>query len=395
MLSVAEAHGIVLRQTKRLPPENTPLFASALGRVLATDVAADLDSPPFTKSMMDGYAVRSADAIPGADLRVVEEVPAGAMPNRAVGPGEAVRLFTGAPVPDGADAVVMQEKTEPLNGGRVRIADPAVSPGRNVLARGKEMTVGEVVIATGTVLSPAAIGLLAVVGKTSVSAYPAPRVNVLATGNELVEPNARPGPGQIRNSNGPMLVAQAARAGATPRNLGIARDETAHLAAMIREGLATADVLLLAGGVSVGAFDLVPRALADEGVKSHFHHVRMKPGKPLFFGSRDDTLVFGLPGNPVSSFIGFELFVRPALRVLAGHPDPGPRSVTLPLTEPLTANHDRPTYHPAQLEDRRVRPLPWFGSPDLRGILTADALLVLPPGPVKYDAGSPAEVVLL
>lgn len=400
MLAVADARGVVLRYAKPLPPEVAEVTPAALGRVTAADVRADRDSPPFTKSLMDGYAVRAADVAPGpVELRVIEEVPAGRVPATRVGPGEAVRLFTGAPIPDGADAVVMQEKTQRPAADRVRVDDPGAKPGQNVLPRGREMAAGDVVLPAGTVLTPAAVGLLAAVGRTAVPLFPAPRVGILATGSELVEADATPGPGQIRNSNGPMLAAQVARAGAVPRVLGIGRDDRDQLAALVREGLGGSDVLLLAGGVSVGTHDLVPQVLAGLGVETHFHQVRMKPGKPLLFGTKGGVLVFGLPGNPVSSFVGFELFVRPALRVLAGHADPGPRTTALPLAEPFAAANDRPTYHPAKLDPGpagwRVRGLPWFGSPDLRGILAADAFLVLPPGDVKLDAGAPAEVVLL
>jgi molybdopterin molybdotransferase len=393
MLEVADARAVVLRACKPLAAAPTPL-ADALGRVLAEDVRADLDSPPFTKSLMDGYAVRAAD---GSSLRLAAVVAAGDPPGATVGPGEAVRIFTGAPLPDGADAVVMVEKTEPAEpriGEPVRLTEP-VKPGQNVLPRGREMRAGDVVLPAGTAITPAAVGLLAGVGRATVSTVRPPRVAVLATGSELVEADARPGPGQIRNSNGPMLAAQAARAGAVPRYLGIGRDDANILAAMIRDGLENADVLILAGGVSVGAFDLVPGVLRDLGVEAHFHKVRMKPGKPLLFGTTGDKLVFGLPGNPVSSFVCFELFVRPALRAVAGHRDPGPMTTTLPLGEPLSAKNDRPTFHPAKLEGTAVRPLPWFGSADLRALLTADALLALPPGEVRYEAGQPTSVVLL
>ncbi|OWK46884.1 gephyrin-like molybdotransferase Glp [Fimbriiglobus ruber] len=400
MLDVAAALDIVLRFARPLKPEMTPLTPAALGRVLAKDVRADLDSPPFAKSMMDGYAVRTADLPSGAgELVVVEEIAAGAVPTKTVGAGQATALYTGAPVPAGADAVVMKERTEVLGGGRVRVADPAITSGKNIVPRAQEIRAGNVAVPSGTVLSPMALGLLAGVGRVDALTIPPARVGVLATGNELVEAPTVPGPGQIRNSNGPMLTAQASRAGGQPRYLGIGRDDETALRAVIREGLDTTDVLLLAGGVSAGKFDLVPDVLRGLGVETHFHHVRMKPGKPLLFGTRGNTLVFGLPGNPVSALVCFELFVRPALLALAGRPPAPPPSLRLPLTAPLATTNDRPTYHPGKRvespDGQRVQPLSWFGSADLRALLTADALLALPAGEVKYAAGHVVDVVVL
>jgi molybdopterin molybdotransferase len=289
----------------------------------------------------------------------------------------------------------MVEKTETLDHGRVRI-DEAVTAGQNVIRRGKEMRAGEVVLPAGTVLTPAAVGLVAALGRATVSLVPVPHVGVLATGNELVEPGVTPGPGQIRNSNGPMIAALVDRAGGSSRQFGIVKDDPRELATRIRDALSHSDVLLLAGGVSAGAADLVPGVLADLGVTTHFHKVRLKPGKPLLFGTKDGKLVFGLPGNPVSAFVCFTLFVRPAIRALAGHRDPGPKIETLTLAEPLTASNDRPTYHPAKLTpDRRIVPLPWFGSADLRALLPAEALLVLPAGAVTLQPGQSADVIVL
>jgi len=389
MLEVSNALDIVLGRTAALPAVSVRLSAGALGRVVTEPVTSDLDSPPYAKSVMDGYAVRSQDTLAPANLTVIEEVPAGRMPTRSVGPGQAARVMTGAPIPDGADAVIPHEEVQ-ASGDMVRVAR-AVKPGTFILPRGREMRAGDVVIPAGTVLTPVAFGLLAAVGRTDVRVHPAPRLAIISTGDELVEPPTRPGPGQIRNSNGPMLVALAALAGAEARYLGIARDDKAGLAMLVRDGLDQSDVLVLSGGVSAGKFDFVPDVLRELGVESHFHKVRMKPGKPLLFGTRGATLVFGLPGNPVSSFVGFELFIRPALRKMGGQAIPGPTFVPVPLAADLNADNDRPTYAPATLnrtaDGLRVHPAGWFGSADLRGLLVTDALIALPAGAVSYTAG--------
>jgi molybdopterin molybdotransferase len=400
MLEVADALHEVLARVRPLRPVESPLSATALGRVLAEVVVADADSPPFPKSLRDGYAVRTDDcASPNAKLRIVAEIAAGAVPTRPVRAGECARIFTGAPIPDGANAVVMQEDTKPLEDDVVEIADSSVRQGQHIFARGTEMRAGDTVLEAGTVLNPAALGVLAALGKTRTRLYPAPRVGILSTGDELVEADEALTPGQIRNSNGPMLTAQTVAAGGIPRYLGIARDEAAKVRTMIGEGLALADVLVIAGGVSVGKYDLVPKVLDELGVAIHVRQVRMKPGKPLLFGMKESTLVFGLPGNPVSSFVGFALFIQPALRMLSGHPDPHPRLTTLPVAEAISVSNERPTYHPSRLElgsnGWMVRPLPWLGAPDLRGLQPADALMVLQPGETRLDRGQAASVLLL
>jgi molybdopterin molybdotransferase len=293
----------------------------------------------------------------------------------------------------------MQEDTQRA-GDRVRITDSAVRPRQWVYARGTEMRAGTTVLRAGTVLNPLAFGVLASVGKAAVPVYPAPRVGVLATGSELVEPDRVPEAGQIRNSNGPMLAALALRGGGTPRYLGIARDDLSVTRTLIGQALEGSDVVLIAGGVSVGDHDLVPRVLGELGVTPHFRQVRMKPGKPLLFGTTaKGTLVFGLPGNPVSAFVCFELFVRPALRILGGHAEAGPRTIRLPVAESIAETNDRPTYRPATLEASEtgweVRPLEWSGAPDLRGAQPAEALLVLPAGDTRADRGAIMDVVLL
>jgi molybdopterin molybdotransferase len=391
MLSVAEAQAIVVQHARPLPPQALPLTPAVLGLVLAEDVVSDLDMPPYDKALMDGFAVRSSDLPAGrAMLTVIEEVTAGRTPQRTVGTGQATRIMTGAPLPAGADAVVMNERTQLLDGQRVQIDDNPPRPGQNILFQGREMRRGDVVLAAGAVLRPQELGLLATVGRALVRVYPSPRVAVLATGDELVDAAQTPGPGQIRNGNGPMLLAQVARAGGLPCSLGIAPDRLDRLRALVAEGLQM-PVLVLSGGVSAGKLDLVPGVLQELGVLAHFHKVAMKPGKPVFFGTRGETLVFGLPGNPVSALVCFELFVRPALRRLLGHVDPGPRQVQATLAENYVYRTDRPTYHPAWLEvgDKgwRVRPVPWFGSPDLRAVTQSNALLFFPAGDHEHRAG--------
>jgi molybdopterin molybdotransferase len=403
MLSVTEAQRRILDQVRPLPPQTVALDSQTVGLVLAEDVASDLDMPPYDKSMMDGYAVRSADLTEnGAELLVIEEVTAGRMPRHAVGPGQATRIMTGAPMPAGADAVIMVERTRVLVGNRVRMED-AAKPGQNVLPRAKEMRGGEVVLKAGARLRPQEVGLLALVGRVEVSVRPHPSVAILTTGDEIVDPFERPGPGQIRNSNGPMLFAQTSRAGGAPWMVGIAKDDRDNLRAMVAEGL-HANVLVLSGGVSAGKLDLVPGVLADLGVRIDFHKVEMKPGKPMLFGVREHgggrpaTLVFGLPGNPVSALVCFELFVRPALRGLMALP-PGPCFVQATLSEDYGYRTDRPTYHPAKLEATErgwsVRATPWFGSPDLRGVTPANAFVLLPAGDHQHRAGDVLPVLMV
>lgn len=391
MLSVAEAQTLVLQHSRPLLQQTLPLDAAALGLVLAESVVSDIDMPPYDKSMMDGYAVCAADLSDGsAFLDVIEEVPAGQVPRLPVGPGQATRIMTGAPIPVGADAVIPVERTRMSDDCHVQIDDRPPAPGHNILPQGREMRRGDTVLSAGASLRPAEFGLLATVGRTAALVHPRPRVALLSTGDEVVEPGQTPGPGQIRNSNTPMLLAQVARAGGVPHCLGIARDRLDSLRPLVAEGL-QADVLLLSGGVSAGKLDLVPGVLQDLGVTAHFHKVEMKPGKPVLFGTHAAGLVFGLPGNPVGSMVAFELFARPALRRLGGHAEPVARMVPLPLAEDFAYRTDRPTYYPARLEVHedgwRVRPVPWFGSADLRALCGTNAFVLFPAGDHRHRAG--------
>jgi molybdopterin molybdotransferase len=352
---------------------------------------------------MDGYAVRGADVgSAGAILTVLEEITAGRTPTLPLTPGHASRIMTGAPLPDGCDTVIPVERTRLLNDHRVEIQRPA-REGDNLLRRGREMRRGEVVLAPGVTARPQEVGVLATVGRDAVTVIKAPRVAVLATGDELVEGATAPGPGQIRNSNAPMLVAQVTRAGGQPLSLPIARDRLDSLRPLVEEGLRTSEVLVLSGGVSAGKLDLVPEVLRDAGVVPHFHKIAMKPGKPLFFGTCErpegKRYVFGLPGNPVSSFVCCELFLRPAIRRLGGHADLDLPSLQASIAHDFAYPTDRPTYYPASLtwvpRGWEARPVPWFGSADLRAFLGANALLVIPAGPGEYKSGDVVQVLRL
>lgn len=351
LLPVPDALAIVLTHATPLPARSV-LLTEALGLILAEDVAAAEPMPPFAASFKDGYAVIASDG-PG-DYPLVGEVTAGRVADFRLEPGTVAYITTGAPLPPGADAVVMVERTERLDGGarpRVRIHERA-RPGQEIRPIGFDAGQGEVVLRAGEHLGPAEIGLAAAVGVTTVQAHARPRVAVLSTGDELAAPGAAPAPGQIRDSNGPALRAAVAAAGAMPVDLGIAGDSYAALSAAFDRGLAGADVLITSGGVSMGELDLMKKLVSERG-QVHFSRLRMKPGKPCTFATVETEagrrLVFGLPGNPVSSLVTFYLLALPALHKLAGRRDHGLRRVQAHLAGPLRLDPERPEYHRARV----------------------------------------------
>lgn len=401
MVAVAEAQAIVLGQTQTLRPQTVEL-AGALGMILAEPVVARDALPPFPASVKDGYAVVAADG-PG-EYPVIGEATAGRMATFTVKPGSVAYITTGAPVPYGADAVVMVEETEPVKGPA---GERYVRIGRQVRASddirpvGVDVAAGETVLEAGALLGPAEIGLLATVGATAVRVYPRPRVALLSTGDELVEPQDALAPGQIRDSNRPTLAAAVAALGGVVVDLGIGRDERADLEARIQQGLATADLLITTGGVSMGDLDLIKPLLEQRGTV-HFGRIRMKPGKPLTFATVEEggrkTLLFGLPGNPVSGLVTFYLFVAPALRKLAGHRDPYLPRVQAVLAQPLRLDAYRPEYHRATLawdaglHDGKGGYLASStgsqASSRLLSMRTANALLELPQAEGELPAGA-------
>lgn len=399
-LSLLEARAAVLAELDacRAPAVEVVPLDEALGRVLAADVRADRDQPPFPRVTRDGFAVRAAD-VAGASaqgpvaLAVIGELPPGRAFPGQVGPRQCVEIMTGAALPEGADAVVMVEHTERPSAGTVAIKR-AVASAENVVARGSELGAGAVALAARRRLDASALGLLASLGCTRPSVFARTRVAIVATGDELVELAEAPAPMQIRNSNRHSLAAQVARAGGEPRPAPIARDDRQALRAVVDEALAGADLLLLSGGVSMGKYDFVEDVLESLGGRVVFDGVAIRPGKPLVFGRVRDVPFFGLPGNPLSTMVTFELFARPALERLAGA-DAAPLHFTqAPLAEdyqqrtvPLTV------FVPARLESSEgsvtaVRPIPSQGSGDLAAMARADCLMVVAPGASALAAGT-------
>jgi molybdopterin molybdotransferase len=346
---------------------------------------------------MDGYALRAEDTGAGpVELAVVGRIIAGALPSRPLRAGETMRIFTGAPMPEGADAVVPQEDVA-ADDGRIRIAG-RIASGAYVRPAGEDVRAGDVVVEPGVAIGAAEVGLLATLGYQQVRVYRRPRVAILSTGNELADLGTEPGPGQIPNTNTYSLMAQVIEAGAEPVNLGVVPDELDAIGERIRWGLATADVLVTSAGVSVGELDLVREALELCGAELHLWKVSMRPGKPITFGTRGARAVFGLPGNPVSAMVTFELFVRPMLLAMQGRRGPSRAMVRATALAPIVNRGSRRGYLRVVLENRNsglgARLTGEQGSGILRSMVSADGLAVLA-GDTSVAAGEPVDVIVL
>ncbi len=373
------------------------------GHRLAADAVSDIDSPPFDKAMMDGVAVRSADLANGPrELVCRGELLAGSSPDSGVGDGEAIRIMTGAAIPPGADAVIMIEQTrwpDERTSGGFYVEAESCNAGQNIMRRGTAMSAGQTVLTAGHLVRPSDVGILAESGAAQCQAIPRPILSVVATGNELVPADTVPRSSQIRNSNGPMLAAMARGWCREVNDPGICRDDVDQLREAITRGLES-DVLVLSGGVSAGVADLVPGVLAWANVEEVFHKVSIKPGKPIWFGvlPRDGeryTLVFGLPGNPVSSLCCFHVFVRPALEILAGGPGTC-GTVDAALDKDHEQRTGRTVYWPSRLHEAngwRVEPLDWKGSADLLTLASAQGFAVFPGDRTLFPAGERIQVV--
>jgi molybdopterin molybdotransferase len=393
-LEFDEARTIVIEAVRALPasrrPEQLPLNL-AHGRILAVDVLADRDYPALDRSLRDGFAVQSKD-LPGT-LRVAGEVRAGDRRLEPLGQGQALEIMTGAPLPPAADAVVMVEHTNRIDADHVRIEQSA-EPGQFINRRGAESQAGSRLIAAGTRLDASHIATLAMTGHTSVSVFTQPSAAILATGDEIVALDEQPASHQIRNSNSFMLAALIRAAGAVPEILPVAGDTKQALLPLLKRGMEH-DLLIVSGGVSAGKYDLVKPALRELGVEFRFERVRVQPGQPTAFGIGNNKPVFGLPGNPGSTLITFQLFARPALELLGGLSDP-----LLPL---LSARFETPFRHklgltrflPARLssDGQTLRHIPWQGSSDIPALARANAFLVADHDRENWQAGDVIRVM--
>ena len=400
MISIKEARRRVLAEAAPLPIEAGPL-AEALGAVVGRDIVAPHDVPPFDNSAMDGFAVRAVDTVDATtespkELMIGETIPAGCAAPRPLAQGQAAKIMTGAPMPPGADAVVQSESAIERNGRA--LIQVMVRPGKNVRRAGEDVRKGERVLAAGSILGPAEIGLIASMGFPAPQVHRRPRVAIISTGSELVEVDQALGPGQIRNSNSYSLRAQCQQLGIEAVVLGIAPDDYQATRRLVEEGLGY-DVLLTSGGVSVGQFDFVKDVQDELGVERKLWGVAMKPGKPLAFGVRNGTLVFGLPGNPVSAMVSFELFVRPALLRLMGYLKTTRPIYTAVITEDVVSGDGR--VHVVRVRAWRedeywhVSSTGAQGSGILRSMVGANGLVFVPGGPRGVRAGEKVQFLLL
>jgi molybdopterin molybdotransferase len=388
MTQFEKALEIAMSSVRQLEAEEVAIENSH-GRILAQDVTSDMDMPPFDKSAMDGYACRREDL--GNELTVIEEIPAGYVPKLAIQQNQCAKIMTGGMVPKGADCVIMVEFTE--NQGENTIVFTGKSTKGNIRPRAHHVQKGNIVLKRGIKLTPARIAVAATFGCTSPLVSRRPRVGVTATGNELVEPSEQPLPSQIRNSNGYQICAHTASSGAIPTYYGIARDTESSLDTIIKTTKAENDVIILSGGVSMGDYDLVPELLEKNGFRLLFEKIDIKPGRPTVFGVSDDSFCFGLPGNPVSTFVTFELLVKPFLYKMMGH-------TFKPALMPMPLDHDikrkkaeRTSWIPVTFtENNSVATIEYHGSDHIDSISVADGMISIPIGVHEIKKGETVHV---
>ncbi len=391
MLSFEDALKIILDSARPLGTERVKIDASA-GRVLAEDVRSDIDMPPFNKSAMDGFACRRADL--GIALTVIETLPAGALPTKTIGPGQSAKIMTGGVVPEGADCVIMKEYVETMADDTVRFVGQKTKG--NICFKGEDVKACDVVLKKGEILKPQHIAVLASVGCPEPLVAMLPKVGVISTGDELVDAASVPGPSQIRNSNSYQLVAQAQRLGAIATNYGIAKDTDEAIDSVFKKAIAENDVIVVSGGVSVGDFDLVPGILKQNGIRLLLEKIAVKPGRPTIFGISDDIFCFGLAGNPVSTFIHFELLVRPFLYKMMGC-DYVVDEIAAPLEEAVKRKKtERKLCLPVSITGNgTIKPVEYHGSAHINALCRADGILGVDVGVAEIEKGQMVRVRLI
>jgi molybdopterin molybdotransferase len=377
----------VIENAPALRGERVDILASS-GRVLLENVCSDINMPPFNRSAVDGFACRRGDL--GQELTVIETIRAGQAPEKTLGPGQCSRIMTGSPVPEGADCVVMVEDTIDISENRIRFTGNHTKD--NISRFAEDVREGDLVIEAGTMIRPQHIAIMAAVGYVNPLVATRPKVAVISTGDEIVEPQLKPGISQIRNSNGYQLVEQIRKAGALPDYMGIAPDNEKDTLDKILVAMERNDVVLLTGGVSMGTFDFVPSVMEKAGITILFRKIALQPGRPTVFGKKDDKLIFGLPGNPVSSFTLFEVLVKPMLWKMMGVID-FYSILRLPMgTDYERRRSDRMQWLPVSIRDGKVFPLEYHGSAHIFSLASADAIAAIPFGVTKLNIGDLIDV---
>jgi len=388
LIEFDNAFEIVMDCARRLGTERVDI-TNALNRILAEDVVSDIEMPPFDKSAMDGYACRRSDL--AKELTIIETIPAGVLPKETIGPNQCAEIMTGAVVPKGADCVIMVEYTEETSQNTIRFTGPETAD--HICLKGEDIKAGDLMLNAGTPIKPEHIAVLASVGCVKPLVSCQPRVGVIATGNELVEPGIKPNSSQIRNSNSYQLTAQLTEAGAIATYYGIAADTENSIDSTLKKAIAQSDVVLLSGGVSMGDFDLVPGVLRENGIELLFEKVAIKPGKPTVFGISDEVFCFGLPGNPVSTFVIFEILVKPFLYKMTGY-EFKPVTIPMPLAKKISRRRtERMSWLPVTFtENGTVTPVDYHGSAHINALCGADGLISIPIGVDEIKEGTTINV---
>lgn len=391
MLPFDEALKIVLDSANKLGSERVDI-AQAVNRILAEDVESDMDMPPRDRSVVDGYACRRQDL--ANELKIIETIPAGMPPKKTIGPNQCTKIMTGATVPAGADCVFMVELSENPTAETVRFTGEKTDD--NIRPKGRDIKTGQVVLRCGTRIKPQHIAVLATVGHAEVLVARKPMVGIIATGDELVEPHSKPSPWRHRNSNSPQLAAQLNSLSTVVTNYGIAKDTTGDIDALFKKAAAENDVVLLSGGVSMGDFDLVPGILKNNNIELLFEKIALKPGKPTVFGVSEDLYCFGLPGNPVSTFVVFELMVKPFLYKLMEH-DYAPLNVRMPLGETISRKDTkRRGWTPVAVTDAgTLKKVEYHDSGHINALCGADGLVCMDVGVAEIREGTIIQVRLI